>query len=169
MSVCVSCNGEFVIVLFKTLYKVLSVLSENINLISYPNIDVSWSESKQGHCQWSLYYIFLRAAFVQGLFPVGADFLFNCKFFGRQHLIKDIWYRIKKEKNYWDGGKPEVIHHWQKIMFLQINCFKICLMHIRTLKIKIVSPGLVLLARRQVIVIIVSSVIIFVAGVITIM
>ena len=42
-------------------------------------------------------------------------------------------------------------------------------MHIRTLKIKIVSPGLVLLALRQGIVIIVSSVIIFVAGVITIM
>ena len=125
--------------------------------------------AKKGHYEWSLYYLFLRAAFVQGLFPVGADFLFNCEFFGRQHLIKDIWYRIKKEKNYWDGGKPEVIHHWQKIIFLQINCFKICLMHIRTLKIKIVSPGLVLLARRQVIVIIVSSVIIFVACVITIM
>ena len=137
------------------------------NFISQHRCD--WSESKQGHCQWSLYYLFLRAAFVQGLFPVGADFLFNCEFFGRQHLIKDIWYRIKKEKNYWDGGKPKVIHHWQKIMFLQINCFKRCLMHIRTLKIKIVSPGLVLLALRQSIVIIVSSVIIFVAGVITIM
>ena len=41
-------------------------------------------------------------------------------------------------------------------------------MQICTLKIKIVSPGLVLLARHQGIVIIVSSVIIFVAGVITI-
>ena len=91
------------------------------------------------------YEFFLRAAFVQGLFPVGGDipFLFlsySCEFFGRQRLIKEIWHRIKKH---------EVIHHRQKIMFLQINCFKTCLMQICTLKIKIVSPGLVLLARHS--------------------
>ena len=120
-------------------------------LISNPDIDVSWSGSKKGNCQWSLYDFFLRAAFVLGLFPVGGDFPSPVN-----------------KKKYWDGGKHEVIHHRRKIMFLQINCFKISLMQICTLKIKIVSRGLVLLARHQGIVIIVSSVIIFVAGVITI-
>ena len=100
----------------------------------------------------SLNDFFLRAAFVLGLFPVGGDFPSP----------------VNKKKKYWDGGKHEVIHIRREIMFLQINCFQISLMQICSLKIKIVSPGLVLLARHQGIVIIISSVIIFVAGVITI-
>ena len=61
---------------------------------------------------------FLRAAFVQGLFVIGVDFPFTREFDGRQHLIKEI-YMVLHEKNYWDGGKDEVIHHIQKIIFLK--------------------------------------------------
>ena len=114
MSVCVSCNGVFVIVLFKTLYEVKISRELKNSRISSSSTDTTRSSrdpyivpfnfisqhrcAKKGHYEWSLYYLFLRAAFVQGLFPVGADFPFTCEFFGRQHLIKDIWYRIKKRK-----------------------------------------------------------------------
>ena len=36
------------------------------------------------------YEFFLRAAFVEGLFPVAGDIPFICEFFGRQRLIKEI-------------------------------------------------------------------------------
>ena len=39
---------------------------------------------------------------------------------------------VLREKNYWDCCKHKVIHHMRRMMFLQINCFKICLTHICT-------------------------------------
>ena len=45
MSVCVSFNGVFAIVLFKTLYAVLSVLSENIKRVKKSGISSSSTDT----------------------------------------------------------------------------------------------------------------------------
>ena len=98
---------------------------------------VSWSGSKKGHCQWSQC---LNAAeffnVLESLWPFSKGglcsrvvccwwwFPFTREFDGRQHLIKEIYMVF--------CCKHKVIHHMRRMMFLQINCFKICLTHICT-------------------------------------
>ena len=70
----------------------VSYLNQNKTKLNYV-IKFSWIK-----CSLfiTLYDLFLRVTFVQGLFVVGGDFPFTREFDGWQHLIKEILYCMQK-------------------------------------------------------------------------